>query len=167
MELNQAPRPNADNADTSERSPEVGRSRADGEPRRTGHWAVALLAAASAVATGCGSQATAHNSPIPVIYGVKFPGRQEGHAKIRYRLPDGTLKFEDVPLPWESNVLYFRYRDQIVVEAVATDVNRLVPLQCVAISDPEDPKGTTFGSSRAGNCRAKGKAGGHPQSLPT
>jgi hypothetical protein len=97
----------------------------------------------------------------------QVPWRAGGHAKIRYRLPDGTLKFEDVPLPWESNVLYFRYRDKMVVEAVATDVNRLVPLQCVAISDPEDPKGTTFLSSRAGNCRAEGKAGGHPQSLPT
>ena len=143
----------------------MGRSRANGEPRRTGHWAVALLAAASAIATGCGSQADpqqAHNSPIPVIYGVKLPGGQEGHAKIRYRLPDGTLKSQNVPLPWESDVLYFRYKDQIVVEAVATDVNRVVPLQCVAISDPENPKGTTFGSSRAGNCRAKGKAGGHP-----
>jgi len=167
MESNQVPRPNADNADTSERSPAVGRSRANGEPRRTGHRAVALLAAARAIATGCGSQATAHNSPIPVIYGVKFPGGQEGHAKIRYRLPDGTLKFEDVPLPWESNVLYFRYRDKMVVEAVATDVNRHVPLQCVAISDPDNAKGTTFLSSRAGNCRAEGKAGGHPQSLPT
>jgi hypothetical protein len=64
-------------------------------------------------------------------------------------------------------VLNFRYRDQIVVEAVATEVNRLVPLQCAAISDPENPKGTTFGSSRLGDCYAKGKAGGHPQSLPT
>jgi hypothetical protein len=137
--------------------------------RRMTHW-VALVATAGAVATGCGSQGEpqqGHNSPVPVIYAVKFPGGQEGHAKIRYRLPDGTLKFEDVPLPWESNVLYFRYRDKMVVEAVATDVNRLVPLQCVAISDPEDPKGTTFLSSRAGNCRAEGKAGGHPQSLPT
>jgi len=135
--------------------------------RRT---ATFVVAAASAVATGCGSQAEpqqAHNSPIPVIYAVKFPGGQEGHAKIRYRLPDATMKLENVPLPWESDVLYFRYRDQIVVEAVATDVNRLIPLQCVAISDPGDAKGTTFGSSRAGNCRAMGKAGGHPQSLPT
>jgi hypothetical protein len=167
MALNQAPRPNADKADTCERSPKVGRSGGDGDPRSIGRWAVTLLAAANAVATGCGSQATAYNSPIPVIYGVKFPGGQEGHAKVRYRLPDGTLKSQNVPLPWESDVLYFRYKDQIVVEAVATDVNRLVSLQCVAISDPENPKGTTFGSSRAGNCRAKGKAGGHPQSFPT
>ena len=135
--------------------------------RRT---ATFVFVAVSTVATGCEFQTEPQqprNSPIPVIYAVKFPGGQEGHAKIRYRLPDATMKFENVPLPWESNVLYFRYQDQILVEAVATDVNRLVPIQCVAISDPQNPKGTTFGSSRAGNCRAKGKAGGHPQSLPT
>jgi hypothetical protein len=130
---------------------------------------VSLVAAASVVATGCGSRAEPqlHNTTIRVIYAVKLPGGQEGHASIKYQLPDGTMKFENVPLPWESDVLYFRHGDQILVEAFATDVNGPVPLQCVAISDPENPKGTTFGSSRAGKCRAKGKAGGHPLSLPT
>jgi len=136
--------------------------------RRVTRW-VALVAAASTVATGCGSQAEPqdHNSPVPVIYAVKFPGGQQGHARIEYQLPDGTMKHENVPLPWESDLLYFRFGDQIVVSAFATDVNGSVPLQCVAISDPKNAKGTTFGSSRAGECRAKGKAGGNPQSLPT
>ena len=58
-----------------------------------------VMAAAGALATGCGSQARAHSTPIPVIYGVMFPGGQEGHARVRYRLPDGTLKSENVPLP--------------------------------------------------------------------
>jgi hypothetical protein len=131
---------------------------------------VSLVAATSVVATGCGSgpePQRVHNSPIPVIYAVKFPGGQEGHARIKYQLPDGTMKRENAPLPWDSDVLYFRYGDNIVVEAFATDINRPVPLQCVAISDPENPKGTTFLSSRAGKCRAEGKAGGHPLSLPT
>lgn len=136
--------------------------------RRMTHW-VALVATASAVATGCGSQAEpqqGHNSPVAVIYAVKFPGGQEGHARIEYQSPHGTMKLENVPLPWESDLLYFRYGDQIVVEAFATDGNGSVPIQCVAISDPNNPKGTTFGSSQDGECRAKGKAGGHPQSLP-
>jgi hypothetical protein len=123
---------------------------------------------ATAVTAGCGSQAAQnHNIQIPVIYAVKAPGGQEGPAKIRYRLPDATMKLENVVLPWESDVLYFGFGDQIVIEAVATDVKPLVPLQCVAISDPANPKGTTFGSSRLGKCRAKGHAGFHPQSLPT
>jgi hypothetical protein len=137
--------------------------------RRVTRW-VALVAAASTIATGCESQAEPqqdHNSPVPVIYAVKFPGGQQGHARIEYQLPDGTMKHENVPLPWESDLLYFRYGDQIVVAAIATDVNGSVPLQCVAISDAKNPKGTTFGSSRTGECRARGKAGGHPQSLPT
>jgi hypothetical protein len=133
------------------------------------HW-VALVATAGAVATGCESQAEPQqglNSPVPVIYAVMFPGGQEGHARIEYQSPHGTIELENVPLPWESDLLYFRYGNQIVVEAFATDSNSSVPLQCVAISDPKSAKGTTFVSSRAGECRAQGKAGGHPQSLPT
>jgi hypothetical protein len=144
--------------------------RPDNEKRTARRTATFVVVTVSTVPVGCESQTEPPQpniSPIPVIYEVKFPGGQEGHAKIRYRLPDGTLKFENVPLPWESKVLYFRYRDEILVEATATDANRLVPIQCVAISEPENRKGTTFGSSRAGNCRAEGKAGGHPQSLPT
>lgn len=136
--------------------------------RRATRW-VALVVAASTVATGCGSKAEpqqGHGSPVPVIYAVKFPGGQEGHARIEYQLPDGTMKHENAPLPWESDLLHFRYGDQIVVSAFATDVNGSVPLQCVAISEPKNAKGTTFLSSRAGECRAKGKAG-NPQSLPT
>jgi hypothetical protein len=128
------------------------------------------LLLATAVMAGCGSQAEPrqnHNTPIPVIYAVKFPGGQDGPARIRYRLPDATVKLESVVLPWESDVLYFRFGDQIVIEALATDVKPLVPLQCEAISDPENPKGTTFGSSRLGKCQARGHAGFHPQSLPT
>jgi hypothetical protein len=127
------------------------------------------LVAASTVATGCGSQGEPqqdHDSRVPVVYAVKFPGGQQGHARIEYRLPDGTMKHENVPLPWESDLLYFSYGDQIVVSASATDVNGSVPLQCVAISEPKNAKGTTFGSSRAGECRAHGKAG-NPQSFPT
>lgn len=129
--------------------------------RRMTHW-VALVATASAVATGCGSQEPqqGHNSPVPVIYAVKFPGGQEGHARIEYQSPDGTMKHENAPLPWESDLLHFRYGDQIVLSAFATDVNGSVPLQCVAISEPKNAKGTTFLSSRAGECRAQGKAGG-------
>jgi hypothetical protein len=136
--------------------------------RRLTRW-VALVAAVSTVATGCGSQAEpqqGHGSPVPVIYAVKFPGGQEGHARIEYQLPDGTMKHENVPLPWESDLLHFRFGDQIVVSAFATDVNGSVHLQCEAISEPNTAKGTVFLSSRTGECRAQGKAG-HPQSLLT
>jgi hypothetical protein len=138
----------------------------------TKYRTIASLLVVSVVAVGCakpGSLAAPRqslNTPIPVVYAVKFPGGQVGRAMIRYRLPDATMKLENVPLPWESDVLYFRYGDQIMIEAVATNVKPLVPLQCEAISDPENPKGTSFGSSRAGLCRAKGHAGFHPQSLP-
>jgi hypothetical protein len=65
---------------------------------------VSLVAAASVVATGCGSRSEPqlHYTPIRVIYAVKLPGGQEGHASIKYQLPDGTMKLENVPLPGKA-----------------------------------------------------------------
>jgi hypothetical protein len=97
--------------------------------RRATRW-VALVVAASTVATGCGSKAEpqqGHGSPVPVIYAVKFPGGQEGHARIEYQLPDGTMKHENAPLPWESDLLHFRYGDQIVVSALPRTSTDLFP----------------------------------------
>ena len=122
--------------------------RPDNQKRAVRRTATFVVVTVSTVAVGCESQTEPPHpniSPIPVIYEVKFPGGQEGHAKIRYRLPDGTLKFENVPLPWESKVLYFRYRDEILVEATATDANRLVPIQCVPSLNRRTGRGRRLG----------------------
>jgi len=66
-----------------------------------------------------------------------------------------------VMTPWGSDLLYFHPGDPLFIEATATGDFALTPLQCVAISEPENREGTTFFESRGGKCRAKGRAGAH------
>jgi hypothetical protein len=145
--------------------------RLEGQVRKTG-WSPGtrrsplsvLVIAGGILTSGCAPDREPKpqdTRPIPVVYSVKFPGGEGGGVRIAFRLPDGTVNHVRASTPWFSELLYFRRGDPLVIEAVAMGDYELTSLQCVAISEPDNPEGTTYGASSAGKCRAKGKAGRH------
>jgi hypothetical protein len=145
--------------------------RLQGQVKKTG-WRLrlqrpplsALIIAGGILTSGCAPDREPQRQdthPIPVVYSVKFPGGERGGLRIAFRLPDGTVNSVLASTPWFSELLYFRRGDPLFIEAVAIGDHKLTSLQCVAISEPDNPEGTTYGGSSAGKCRAKGKAGGH------
>jgi len=128
---------------------------------------LALSVVACMALQACGSKTTSGQDKISivVVYAVEFPGGEEGLAKIAYSLPDGTTKDQRVRVPWRSEQLIFKRGDSLMLEATAMGSNKLTQLECKAISDPQNPSGTTYGYSGVGKSRARGKAGGQ-LSLP-
>jgi hypothetical protein len=126
---------------------------------------VSLVAAASVVATGCVSNESppADNASIVVVYGVEFPGGEEGLAKVAYRLPDGSTKLKRVSVPWTSQRLLFSRGSIMEVAANAIPRSRATYLECKAIPEPA---GWLAAGSGEGRCRTKAKVGSDPFIFP-
>jgi hypothetical protein len=107
-----------------------------------------------------------HNTPIPVIYAVEFPGGEEGLAKVAYRLPDGSMKSERVSVPWASPRLYFSRGSTMEIAANAIPRSNVTQLECKAIPEPESPEGWLAAGSAQGWCRTKAKVGSDPFIFP-
>jgi hypothetical protein len=102
------------------------------------------------------------DGPLPVQYTVDLlPIGTEGHARVRYREPDGTMITKRVILPWRSDILVFRTGDLLVLEAKTLDHldhGEIALLQCEALIDPGNPEGKAAGSSRANMCDVRTRA---------
>jgi hypothetical protein len=118
---------------------------------------VALIGAGSCKDRSSGNRPT--DGPLPVQYTVNLlPIGTEGHARVRYREPDGTMTTERVILPWRSDILVFRTGDLLVLEAKTLDQGEIATLQCEALIDPGNPEGKATGSSRANLCDVRARA---------
>ena len=101
------------------------------------------------------------DGPLPVQYTVALLSDAEGHARVRYREPDGTMTTERVILPWRSDILVFQIGDLLVLEAKTLGdlgPGQIAPLQCEALIDPGNPEGKAAGSSRANMCDVRIRA---------
>ena len=102
------------------------------------------------------------DGPLPVQYTVDLLSiGTEGHARVRYREPDGTMTTERVILPWRSDILVFRTGDLLVLEAKTLDrldQGEIATLQCEVLIDVGNPEGKAAGSSRANMCDVRTRA---------
>jgi hypothetical protein len=130
-------------------------------------WLVSsILAFTALLGTGSCSDRSPGNGPtdgpLPVQYTVDLLSiATEGHARVRYREPDGTMTTERVILPWRSDILVFRTGDLLVLEAKTLDHldhGEIASLQCEVLIDPGNPEGKAAGSSRANMCDVRARA---------
>jgi hypothetical protein len=130
-------------------------------------WLVpSILVLTGLVGSGsCSDQSSGNrptHGPLPVQYTVdRLPFGTEGHARVRYREPDGTMTTERVILPWRSDIFVFRTGDLLVLEAKTLDHlhhGEIASLQCEVLIDPGNPEGKASGSSRANMCDVRTRA---------
>lgn len=107
----------------------------------------------------CPSGNRSSDAPLTVQYTVDLlPLGTEGHARVMYREPDGTMTTERVILPWRSDILVFPTGDLLMLEAKTLDrldQGEIASLQCEVLIDVGNPEGKAAGSSRANMCDVK------------